>query len=255
MEFDLFTFIAQVLNFLLLVFLLYKFLFGRVKAAMDEREKRISRNIEEAEKKKAEAEELEIKNREINKKINEEKEEMLNKTRLEAGELKEKLLSEARIAYESESKKLKGLLESQKEKFYKELLIKSRDFVFALAEKILKELADEELEEKIAEKFISRIKELDKEKTNLYGEIIRRPEKTIIIKSSFEIPEKVKNKVIEALKDKFQFNGALKFENNPDGSCGIELELESYKISWNIERYLSGIEERIFPLFNIKETK
>ena len=57
MEFDLFTFIAQLINFAILVFLLNKFLFGRVKAAMDEREKKIAAGIEAAQKAGAEAEE------------------------------------------------------------------------------------------------------------------------------------------------------------------------------------------------------
>ena len=48
MHFDLFTFIAQLINFAVLVFLLNKFLFGRVKAAMDEREKKIADDLEKA---------------------------------------------------------------------------------------------------------------------------------------------------------------------------------------------------------------
>ena len=69
MEFDLFTFIIQLINFGILLLILWKFLFGKIKSIMDEREKIIRNNIEESEKKKALAEELELKNQELNKKI------------------------------------------------------------------------------------------------------------------------------------------------------------------------------------------
>src|ERR1700683_1776942 len=52
---DWFTVAAQAVNFLLLVWLLKRFLYKPVLAAIDEREKRIAMQIQDAEKKKAEA--------------------------------------------------------------------------------------------------------------------------------------------------------------------------------------------------------
>jgi F-type H+-transporting ATPase subunit b len=52
---DWFTVAAQAVNFLILVWLLKRFLYKPVLAAIDEREKRIATLIQDAEKKKAEA--------------------------------------------------------------------------------------------------------------------------------------------------------------------------------------------------------
>src|SRR5580700_2283763 len=52
---DWFTVAAQVVNFLILVWLLKRFLYKPVLAAIDEREKRIATQLQDAEKKKAEA--------------------------------------------------------------------------------------------------------------------------------------------------------------------------------------------------------
>ena len=55
MQFDLFTFIAQIINFIILVAVLWKILFKRIIKAMDEREANIRSDIEVAEEKKREA--------------------------------------------------------------------------------------------------------------------------------------------------------------------------------------------------------
>ena len=69
MEFDLFTFIAQIVNFLLLLYLLYKFLFSRIKNAMDERERRVSESFASMEKLRAQAADLERQNLEFAQQI------------------------------------------------------------------------------------------------------------------------------------------------------------------------------------------
>ena len=52
---DWFTVAAQAVNFLILVWLLKRFLYKPVLAAIDEREKRIETQLQDAEKKKTEA--------------------------------------------------------------------------------------------------------------------------------------------------------------------------------------------------------
>lgn len=254
MEFDLFTFIAQVVNFLILVFLLYKFLFGKVKAAMDERERRISQTIEEADKKKAEAETLVLKYKELNQQFSAEKEEMLSRARAELSELRERLTEENRQLAARESEKLALILDSQKESFYRLLKEKSRDFVFALAEKMLKDLADENLERKITAKFIERIEKLDQEQLTQYRALIQKSNQKLVIKSSFDIADPARKAIANALREKLLFQGELLFETHNKGP-GIELELEQVKISWNIEEYIKGVEDKLFPLFQSEEPR
>jgi F-type H+-transporting ATPase subunit b len=52
---DWFTVIAQIINFLILVYLLKRFLYKPILNAIDEREKRIASQLEDAAKQKAEA--------------------------------------------------------------------------------------------------------------------------------------------------------------------------------------------------------
>jgi len=255
MEFDLFTFIAQIINFFILLFLLYKFLFKKIKSVMDEREKLIADNVALAEKKKAEAEELIRMNNELTNKINLEKEEILNQVRIYAEELKNKMTLDLEINSRNEKEKFLLGLEAQRERFIDGLKIRSRDFVYSLTEKILKDLADEELEIHIIDVFILRIGTFPDEKTEKCKEIIRMSKDKFLIKSSFDIQQTMKNKIIEALKEKFQLDSEIKFEVANDNFCGVELNLGSYKISWNIEEYLTIIERLFFPIFNHKSSE
>jgi F-type H+-transporting ATPase subunit b len=52
---DWFTVVAQIINFLILVYLLKRFLYKPILNAIDEREKRIASQLEDAAKQKAEA--------------------------------------------------------------------------------------------------------------------------------------------------------------------------------------------------------
>ena len=55
MHIDWFVFFAQIVNFLILVWLLKKFLYSRIIKAIDDREAKITATFEEAEKSRGEA--------------------------------------------------------------------------------------------------------------------------------------------------------------------------------------------------------
>ena len=58
MEFDVFTFVIQIVNFLILIFFLNKFLFSRMRELMLKRNERVNATIAEADSRLMEAEEL-----------------------------------------------------------------------------------------------------------------------------------------------------------------------------------------------------
>src|SRR5271154_5302921 len=90
-----FTIIAQVINFLILVWLLKRFLYKPILHAIDEREKGIALQLEDAEAKKAEAkkerEDLEHKNAAFDQ----ERAALLKKATDEANDQRQRLLDEA----------------------------------------------------------------------------------------------------------------------------------------------------------------
>ena len=150
MEIDLFTFIAQIVNFIILIALLRKFLFGPVVRAMDAREKRIADETAAALKKNAEATELAEKSRALLLQQEQGYEQALAAGRAEADAEKQKLIEEARKAAETAGQAWLAAVEAGKKDFLDGLRRRSGEFSCRLAEKALKDLADENLVTRIA---------------------------------------------------------------------------------------------------------
>src|SRR5471032_2465585 len=103
---DWFTVAAQALNFLLLVWLLKRFLYRPVLAAIDEREKRIAAQLQDAEKKKAEALKEQTDFQHKNEEFDKQRSALLLETTNAAKTEREKLLGAARQDSEALRSKL-----------------------------------------------------------------------------------------------------------------------------------------------------
>ncbi|MEK6796775.1 MAG: hypothetical protein AABZ39_18510 [Spirochaetota bacterium] len=247
MEIDLFTFIAQIVNFLVLLFLLYKFLFGRVKQAMDERDARIRSTIESADRKMAEADALKAKHASALQSIADEREAMLAGARAEASSLRERLMQDAEEAIRSHREQLQSIQAAQEEKFISALKAKGRDFIYALANKTVTDLADESLEERIALKFAGKVRSLAESERTRLTEALRAPGASPIIRSTFPVTPAVQRTISDAVAAALGYSGAIRFESGAKDLYGIALIAGAHTISWSIDAFVSGIERDLFP--------
>ena len=87
MKINWFTVIAQIINFLILVWLLKKFLYKPVLDAIDAREKKIVSRLEDAKTKKEEAKKEQDEFNEKNKQFDEQKKELIGFLCLDTGQL------------------------------------------------------------------------------------------------------------------------------------------------------------------------
>ena len=96
MHIDWFVFFAQIVNFLILVYLLKRFLFGRIIAAMDGREARLAADLADAERMKEEAGQAAEGAREQARMWNERYEEMVRQAANEVEAQRKELTNKAR---------------------------------------------------------------------------------------------------------------------------------------------------------------
>jgi F-type H+-transporting ATPase subunit b len=243
LKLDLFTIIAQIINFLILIALLRYFLFNRIRKAMDDREKKIASRLQEAETKKQEADCEAETYRAQQKEIEEKRKELLSQAIEGAEAERKKLLENAREEAESERRKWAESLEAQKELFLKELSRLSGEQVYAVARKALKDLADENLERQMITAFIARIGEREVQSENP-PETDRKPSEEMVISSSFEIAPDMSEHLKKALQEKYGNGIPLRFEISKDLIGGIELKVGGGKISWGFDEYIDSLEER-----------
>jgi F-type H+-transporting ATPase subunit b len=242
---DWFTVIAQIINFLVLVYLLKRFLYGPIIRAMDEREKKIALSLEGARKKKDEAD-LEAKDyRRKNREFDEHREEMFSQIKEEVEVRRKDLINEARNQVDAGRTKWYEAIHREKEAFLQDLRRRAGRQTCAISRQVLKEMADVDLEDHVIHVFIERLLSLNKDEIESLKESIHRLPQKISVRSAFKIPEKPAGEIKEVLRNQVDGHVDVQFEVSPDLICGIELKFQGSRISWNVDDYLETLEESL----------
>jgi F-type H+-transporting ATPase subunit b len=165
MHIDWFVLFCQIFNFLLLVYLLKRFLYGRIVKAMDEREAKIAARFAEAGEMKAKATEAAESYDRKNQLLAEKSEQMLNEASIAAEAKRKELMEKVRDDVDAIKTRWQDMLAREKDAFFQDLRGRAAREVYATARRALTDLANADLEARIVDEFIRRVKELDKEKS------------------------------------------------------------------------------------------
>ena len=148
---DWFTVSAQVVNFLILVWLLKRFLYRPILNAIDAREKRIATELADADAKKDEAikerDEFQHKNEEFDR----QRAALLSQATDEAKAERQRLFDEARKAADAFSAARQDTLRNDAHNLNHAISRRTQQEVFAIARKALMDLATTSLEERLGE--------------------------------------------------------------------------------------------------------
>lgn len=240
---DPFIVVAQIINFLILVALLKRFLYKPITQAMETRSQRIERQLAAAASKEEDAEAEKKSYLQKQQTLETQKQEWLNKVKQEV-ELEKEQLTENAIA---EINLLRSQwyqdFERDRQKLASEIRDRLSHQVILATRKTLSDLANADLEGQIVERLIDRLYNLDDRQLKAIRTApLSNPRHVITIRSSFTIPEAKRERLISAIHQQIVTEAEVKFEIKEDLICGIELRDRGYKISWNIEHYLAGLE-------------
>src|ERR1017187_9836039 len=186
MPIDWFTIGAQALNFLILVWLMKRFLYQPILDAIDAREKRIAAELADAAAKKAEAQkdrdEFQYKNEEFDR----QRAALLSQATDEAKAERQRLLGEARKAADTLSAKRQETLRNDAHNLNQAISRRTQREVFAIARKALTDLATTSLEERLGEVFTRRLRELNGQAKASLAEAIRTASDAALVRSAFD---------------------------------------------------------------------
>lgn len=252
---DWFTLTAQVINFLVLVYLLKRFLYGPIIRAMDEREKKIALRLEEVEKKKEEAD-LEAEDyRRKNREFDERREGMFSQIKEEVEVRRKDLINEARNQVNAGRTKWYEAIQREKEAFLQDLRRLAGRQTCAISHQVLKDMADVDLENQIIHVFIKKLQTLNDYDLKTLKKSIHQFSQKIIVHSAFKISGKLAGEIKEVLRNQANAHVDVQFEVLPDLICGIELKFQGSRISWNVYDYLETLEESLLAALENKGEK
>ena len=256
---DWFTVGAQAVNFLILVWLMRRFLYKPVLAAIDAREKKVAAKIGDAtaQEAKAQAERDELRKR--NEAFDREREALLLKATDEAAVERQRLIESARQDSQLLRVKLTQALANERAELAHQLSVQTQAEVFAVARKTLADLSEASLEDRMIEVFIVRLRGLpEKQRMALAGAgvdtatsgtvIHAAPARTALVRTAFECPPAGRAKVESAIRECLGANVAIRFETSPELVCGIELTVDGVRLAWSVADYLSSLAQDVTAL-------
>lgn len=254
---DWYTIIFQIINFLVLVFLLRLFLYGPIIRMMDERERRIVEREEEAAASKQKAdEESNIYSRKTAE-LEEEKEMLLEEARTAAGEEKHELLQKARSEVEQTRKRWEEDFEREKETFIGELRRRIARQACTVARRCLEDLADTRLEELTWTFFLKKAGRLPDEERAELEQSLASADHEVFLRTAFDPPagkvdalKKDLEKIISLPADSLK----ITTKTEPNLICGLELDAGDYSMAWSIDSYLEDLEKEILKELDSKAT-
>lgn len=235
---------AQVLNFLVLVYLLKRFLYGPVVRAMARRDEAIAERLRDAEQQRADAEAEAQRHRQAREAVEAERERLLIRVREEADDLARTLEKELRREIDELRERWRAELERDQTAFLRDVRRHVVEQFETLARKALADLASTDLESQMARVLMERLGDLDDERraalarAGASGAPLR-------VRSAFELPAAVKRNVTSALRDALAMEVEVTYELADDVVCGVEIRAGGESLAWSLESYVDALERRL----------
>jgi F-type H+-transporting ATPase subunit b len=244
MQIDWFTVVAQVINFLILVYLLKRFLYAPIIDAMDKRQRMVAARMQEAEEKSTDAEQQAQHYRDLRRELDERRSAEIAQAKEDAQSQRAVLMDELRAEVTATGQRWRDDVEREKNAFLRELRQQIEKQVSAIARRALRDLADVELEQQIVRIFLGRLRDLHNTDKQELADTARAA-KRLSVASSFDIPVSLRQQMIKQIHEAIAADIDVQFEQSADLLCGIALLTPGRKIMWSIDSYLEGIEDAL----------
>jgi len=247
---DWFTVGAQALNFIVLVWLLKRFLYKPILNAIDAREKLIAAKLADADTKVAEAKKERDAFEHKNTAFDKQRAALMSKATDDAAAERHKLLDEARKAADTLSAKRQETLRSDAESLNQALRSRAQREVFAIARRALTDLAGASLEDRMGKVFIHCLQTMDGKTKETFAAAVKSASGPALVRSAFKLPEKQRAAIQASLDETFSTQIQIQFETAPELVGGVELTANGQKLAWSITDYLASLEEGVEDILN-----
>jgi F-type H+-transporting ATPase subunit b len=253
-EINWFTFVAQIINFLILVFVLQRVLYKPIIRAMDQREGRIRDRLQSSAQKEQEAQQEAERYRQLQQDLEAQKAALLTQAKAEVEQFRLAQIQTVREDVDAMQGRWQVVVQQQQASFLQELRHQVTQQVQTTVRRVLADLANVELEHHLVTVFLQRMHDLTEAEQQALCSLAKSGNSTshpVVIHSAFAIPAPDRQAIAQALQQRTQQAQPLnvQFEINPHLICGIELRAPGCKVAWSLENYLDHLEENLAMVF------
>jgi len=249
MTIDWVTVSAQAVNFLVLVYLLKRFLYRPVIRAMDRREQKIAARLGDADSQveaaRREKELYAAKRQELETG----REALIEEAREEARGERTRALADLRDQISNKRAEWQMELQREQEALLKDVRRALSKRISAVVHRILSDLANTDLEHAALKRFMTRLSEIpDEERKGMVDEA-RSAQVPITLATAFNLANADRETLTAELRKILVKDIEVRFEQRPELVCGVALEVPGRRLSWSVGSYLedlsSGINEAL----------
>lgn len=243
MSIDWFTFSAQIINFLVLVWLLKRFLYGPIIRAMDQREAKIASRVQEAEDARDASDRQAAGFRQKTEELEHTREQLLAEAGTEVEQWRDEHIRRARAEVDDARDDWFRSLAREQQSFKQELRRRAASHVQQISRHVLSELSTADLERQATNVFLDRLCQLEAGRKTEIADAIRTSKHNVFIESAFELPAADRDRITGIVREQLVAGIDIEFRVRPELICGIELQTAGYKVSWSVGESLESLEE------------
>ncbi len=254
MQIDWITFFAEIINLLVLVWLLKHFLYAPITNVIAKRQSEINEKIESANNLHRQAESefqtlqieknaleksLQSQRNDLAKELAQNRKDNLIKIKKEANQLKHQLNEQIKLQNEN--------LKTELEQFI------SHDFM-KIAGRIITDLTGATPIERVLNLFYEKLIKLKQSEKNELNKVLLN-QKVIYINSSKTLDEKHRRDMNRFLRSYLQISPKTKIQYNvaPSLVMGVEIRIQDIAIDWTIKNYLDEMQQALDNLLSHEE--
>jgi F-type H+-transporting ATPase subunit b len=250
MSIDWFTVGAQILNFLVLVWLMKHFLYLPILNAIDKREQRIKDELADADTKKREAKQERDEFTKKNAAFDKQKSDLLAEATEEVNAQRQQMLNGIKNDTDLLRSKRQDSLKRELVSLQAEINRRTYSEVFAIARHALSELSNADLESRMCDVFLERLRNLDDDVKQTIHASDGTNSDTATVRSAMDLSSEQHEMIRQTLNEVFSTEMPVCFETDADVVSGIELTLGGQRIAWSISDYLSSLQESVGELLD-----
>lgn len=249
------TVFVQIINFLVLVALLKRFLYKPIIKAMRQREQYINGQLQEAAEQKAIAQNEAQEYRHLQATFEAERESLVNQARKDAENYRRSLFQSTKSEVDAVAEQWSDTVKREQLSFLKMLRQQIGAQLLKTVRSILSDLSQAHLEQQIVDVFLQHLSQLSASEQQILAQALsNHGASNVRIYSAFPLTMDQQTKIYQALSHQILASEtqlpAIQFEQQPALLCGIELSLPGYKLAWSIDHYLQTFEETITQLLD-----
>ena len=251
MQIDWITVLAQIANFLVLVWLLRRFLYAPITRAMAQREQRIADRlaaedvgtdqdavVAAREAAEAEAETL----RAERKALEDSRQGVLDDAAAEAAAMRARLERDLQDEIEDRRRAWRESLEHERGEVATAIEMRAGQEVIEILRQILRDFAAADLAEQVADEFIRRLEALDSEARARLSDAARHADEPALVESSLALPPPVQGRITRAIHETLAPGIAVDHATSDEIVLGIRLTLGGHVVEWSASRHLARLQ-------------